>query len=261
MVPGIAWVSDKRPLPALRVLAAVIGGLVLARIGWEPRIVGNDVGEKPIFNWLLYGYGIPAAAFWLGGHFLRRRGDDVPARMVDSGAILLTVLLAFLEIRHFINRRRCLPAGVEPRRDRAAGLRRACHDHRASSGCGCAPTVWSTTVGALVIAALTLAAIVLGLGMIENPFFTGAPVGGRFVNLVLLGYGLPAGLTAILALDIARCAPEGIQRGRGRDRGSARARLSLARSANPLSRRGAQRRPSPPMPSNIPIRRCGSPSG
>jgi uncharacterized membrane protein len=33
MVPGIAWVSDKRPLPALRVLAAVIGGLVLARIG------------------------------------------------------------------------------------------------------------------------------------------------------------------------------------------------------------------------------------
>ena len=55
-------------------------------------------------------------------------------------------------------------------------------------------------VGALVIAALTLAAIVLGLGMIENPFFTGEPVGGRFVNLILLGYGLPAVLTAILAL-------------------------------------------------------------
>ena len=91
-------------------LAAVIGVLVLARIGWEPRIVGNDVGTTPIFNWLLYGYGIPAAAFWLGGYLLRRRGDDVPARMVDSGAILLTVLLAFLEIRHFINQRRCLPA-------------------------------------------------------------------------------------------------------------------------------------------------------
>jgi uncharacterized membrane protein len=41
---------------------------------------------------------------------------------------------------------------------------------------------------------------VLGLGMIENPLFTGEPVEGRFVNLVLLGYGLPALLTAILAL-------------------------------------------------------------
>ena len=199
MVPGIAWVSDKRPLPALRVLAAVIGVLVLARIGWEPRIVGNDVGTKPIFNWLLYGYGIPAAAFWLGAHFLRRRGDDVPARMVDSGAILLTVLLAFLEIRHFINGgdvyrqasslaeialQVCvglaMTIGLERLRLRSHSV---VHD-----------------IGALVIAALTLAAIVLGLGMIENPFFTGAPVGGRFVNLVLLGYGLPAVLTAILAL-------------------------------------------------------------
>jgi len=199
MVPGIAWVSDKRPLPALRVLAAVIAVLVLARIGWEPRIVGNDVGTKPIFNWLLYGYGIPAAAFWLAGYLLRRRGDDVPARMVDSGAILLTVLLAFLEIRHFINRgdvfqdssslaeialQVCvglaMTIGLERLRLRSHSV---VHD-----------------VAALVIAALTLAAIVLGLGMIENPLFTGEPVEGRFVNLVLLGYGLPALLTAILAL-------------------------------------------------------------
>ena len=199
MVPGIAWVSEKRPLPALRVLAAVIGVLVLARIGWEPRIVGNDVGTKPIFNWLLYGYGIPAAAFWLGGHFLRRRGDDVPARMVDSGAILLTVVLAFLEIRHIINR------GDVYRQDSSLA-------EIALQVCvGLAMTIGLERlrlrshsvvhdIGALVIAALTLAAIVLGLGMIENPFFTGAPVGGRFVNLVLLGYGLPAVLTAILAL-------------------------------------------------------------
>ena len=199
MVPGIAWVADQRPLPALRVLAAVIGVLVLARIGWEPRIVGDDVGTRPIFNWLLYGYGIPAAAFWLGGYLLRRRGDDVPARMVDAGAILLTVLLAFLEIRHFIN-------GGDVYRDASSlaeiGLQ-VC--------VGLAMTIGLERlrlrsrsvvhdVGALVIAALTLAAIIVGLGMIENPLFTGEPVGGRFVNLILLGYGLPAMLTATLAL-------------------------------------------------------------
>ena len=76
---------------------------MLARIGYEPRIVGADVGTTPIFNWILYGYGVPALAFWVAGYLLRRRADDLPARMVDSGAILFTVLTAFLEIRHYIN--------------------------------------------------------------------------------------------------------------------------------------------------------------
>ena len=83
MVAGIAWVADKRPLPALRMLAAAAAALVMARIAWEPRIVGPDVGTTPIFNWLLYGYGIPAAAFAVGGHLLRRRADDGPARTID----------------------------------------------------------------------------------------------------------------------------------------------------------------------------------
>ena len=104
MVAGIAWVADKRPLPALRMLAAAVAVLVMARMAWEPRIVGPDVGTTPIFNWLLYGYGISAAAFAVGGHLLRRRADDGPARTIDSGAIVLTVLLAFSEIRHFIYR-------------------------------------------------------------------------------------------------------------------------------------------------------------
>jgi uncharacterized membrane protein len=51
-----------------------------------------------------------------------------------------------------------------------------------------------------LIGALTLAAIVLGLGVIENPMTTGDPIGGRFLNLILLGYGLPAVLAAALAL-------------------------------------------------------------
>src|SRR5262249_2804759 len=102
MVPGIAWVAQQRPLPALRVLAAVLGVLVLLRLGWEPRIVGNDIGVTPIFNRLLYGSCVLAAACWLGGYWLGRRADDVPRRWIASGAILLTVLAAFLEIRHFV---------------------------------------------------------------------------------------------------------------------------------------------------------------
>jgi uncharacterized membrane protein len=63
-------------------------------------------------------------------------------------------------------------------------------------------------LAALVLAALTLAAIVLGLGVLENPMFTDEPVGGRFFNLVLLGYGLPAVLAAVLALTTRGVRPQ-----------------------------------------------------
>ena len=198
LVPGIAWISLKRPLPALRILAAAVVVLVVARIAWEPRIMGSNIGTTPIFNWLLYGYGIPAGAFWLAGTLLRRRADDVPSRTVESGAILLTVLLAFVEIRHYVY------SGDVYREN--TGL-----TELALEVCvGLAMTIGLErlrrrtnnivhNVAALLIAALTLLGIV-GLALAENPVFTGEPVGGRFVNLILLGYVLPAILAGTLAL-------------------------------------------------------------
>ena len=207
MVAGIAWVADKRPLPALRLLAAAVAILVMVRIAWEPRIVGTALGTTPIFNWLLYGYGLCAAAFAVGGHLLRRRADDAPARVIDSGAIVLTVLLAFFEIRHFIHHGDiyshstslaevalqvsvglAMTIGLERLRLRTHSV---VHD-----------------VGALAVAALTLAAIVLELAVHKNPLLTGEPVGGRFVNLILLGYGLPAMLAAALALQTRGVRPQ-----------------------------------------------------
>ncbi len=199
MVPGIAWIAEQRPLPALRYLAAAVIGLVLLRVGYEPRIVGQDLGTTPVFNWLLYGYGVPAASFWYAGHLLRRRADDVPARMADSAAILFTVLLAVLEIRHYMNNGNlfrqstalaeiamqisvslAMTLGLEWLRERSKSI---VHD-----------------IGALIVGALTLAAIVFGLALTVNPLLTGRPVGGTFFNLILLGYGIPAVLAAILAL-------------------------------------------------------------
>ncbi len=199
MVPGIAWISQKRPLPMLRWLAAALVVLVLARVGWEPRIVGSAVGTTPIFNWLLYGYGVPALSFWVAGHLLRRRADDVPARIVEAAAILFTVLLAVLEIRHYMtggNIYRSRTGLAELALDVSGGLAMAIGlEHvRLRSGS------IVHDIGAIVIAAGTLALIVFGLAFFENPMLTGDPVGGPFVNLILLGYGLPAILAIVLAL-------------------------------------------------------------
>jgi uncharacterized membrane protein len=47
---------------------------------------------------------------------------------------------------------------------------------------------------------LALATIVIGLLMVENPLFNRTNVGGPFVNLILIGYGVPAVLAIALAL-------------------------------------------------------------
>ena len=199
MVPGIAWVNDKRPLPMLRWLAGALVGIVVLRTAWEPRIVGDDIGTTPIFKWLLYGYGAPAAAFWVAGHLLRSRADDASARAVDTGAIVFTVLTAFLEIRHYatggdiydsasdlaeialqVSVGLAMAIGLERLRART---RSVVHD-----------------VAAVVVAGLALAGIVLGLMIAQNPLVTGEPVGGALFNLILLGYGLPAVLAIALAL-------------------------------------------------------------
>jgi uncharacterized membrane protein len=202
MVPGIAWVVEQRPLPWLRWLAAIMVGVVAARVGYEPRIVGTDLGTTPIFNWLLYGYGVPAAAFWVAGRLLRRRADDLPARMVDAGAILFTVLLAVLEIRHYVTGGdiyRSSNGVVEAMLYVNVGLAMTIGLERVRGRTGSIVH----NAGALLIAALTLIAVIAVLLAAWGAHFNGIPVGGAFFNLILLGYGLPAVLAIMLAL-IAR---------------------------------------------------------
>ena len=67
------------------------------------RIVGDDVGTTPIFNWLLYGYGVPAASFWYAGYLLRRRGGRRAGAHGRCSGRDFTVLLVLLEIRHYVN--------------------------------------------------------------------------------------------------------------------------------------------------------------
>jgi len=201
-VPGIAWIVEQRPLPWLRWLAAIMVAVVAARVAYQPTISGADLGITPIFNWLLYGYGVPAAAFWIAGWLLRRRADDLPARMVDAGAILFTVLLAILEIRHYVTGGdiyRHTSGVVEAMLYVNVGLAMTIGLERVRGRTGSVVH----NAAALLIAALTLFAILSDLAFACTPYLHSIPVGGALFNLVLLGYGLPAVLAITLAL-IAR---------------------------------------------------------
>lgn len=197
---GTAWISMQRPIPFLRWLAAIFAGIVTARTGYDPRIAGDAVGTTPIFNWLLWGYGVPATSFWAASIFLRRRADDAPLRMIEAAAILFTALLAFTEIRHLETggNMTAAPSLLECALQvcvalaMAIGLERLRLRSRSIVH----------NVGAVVLTAIAGLISVFGLLMLENPMIWRIDVGGAVFNLLLLGYALPAVLMLLLSYAV-----------------------------------------------------------
>jgi uncharacterized membrane protein len=201
MCAGTAWISMQRPIPFLRSLAGILAGIVVLRIGYEPRIVGDAVGTTPIFNWLLWGYGIPALSFWTASILLRRRGDDAPLRAVESAAILFTVLLAFMEIRHAVNDGHVydLPGLTEIALQVCVALAMAIGLERLRIRTGSVVH----NVSAILLTAFAGLATVFGLMLLETPIIWPIDVGGTFFNLLLLGYAMPAVLALLLSYAVA----------------------------------------------------------
>ena len=158
---------------------------------------------------------------------LRRRADDAPARVIDAAAILFTVMLIVFEVRHYLTGD---PYGeASPLAETALdvslllavviGLERL----RLKSGSVI------HDLGAQLLAAIVFIMIVFSLGVSDNPFFTGEPVGGRFINLILLGYGAAGGSRRRSRRHHPRQPALLVQRDRGRHRARSRPCLSLAR--------------------------------
>ncbi|CUU20989.1 bll2549 hypothetical protein CDS [Bradyrhizobium sp.] len=199
---GTAWISLQRPIPVLRRLAAIFAAIVTARIGYDPRIVGDAVGTTPIFNWLLWGYGLPAASFWGASIFLRRRGDDPPLRIVEAAAILFTALLAFMEIRHLATGGRMTspPSLLEFALQVCVALAMAIGLERLRLRSHSIVH----NVGAVALTAIAGLISVFGLLILENPWLlSSVDVGGLVFNLLLLGYALPAVLMLLLSYAVA----------------------------------------------------------
>ena len=197
---GAAFVATRLDIPALRWCVAGLGVAVGARLAWEPRIIGAALSPTPIFNWLLFGYGAPAAAFGLSARLLRRRGEDTPVRVADALAILFSAFLVFFEIRHMMN-------GGDPYA-RGSGLAEQALMTLSSLGFALVLTRLDAGRANIVfrIASLAAGAIGMALGAVSlllryNPYLDGIPVeGGLIVNALILAYLLPALLAGALAV-------------------------------------------------------------
>jgi len=201
-LPALAWVEGRLGLPVLRRLAFVVAAAVLVRLALNPEILHYALADTLIFNWLLYGYGVPAAAFIIATRQFGSRADDLLVKLLEAGSVIFSVLLVTLELWHALSERPlrfALDNFELNAMETAAWLaiaawllhlgrsrRRAvlCWSGIVLSGCA---TLFAVGWQAIIISPLT-------------PFL-GQPVEGWFLfDSLLLAYALPAALYALIGV-------------------------------------------------------------
>src|SRR5581483_7356595 len=101
-LPAMGWIDGRIRIAAMRWLAAGVAAIVLVRLLLNPYLVDYPLGPTPIFNWLLYGYGVPAAAFVVATKQFGSRADDRLVGLLEAGSAAFALLLLTLETTHAI---------------------------------------------------------------------------------------------------------------------------------------------------------------
>lgn len=200
LTTGVAWVETRKDLAVLRWLAVAVAALCCLVVLDDPSIAGASLGQTPVFNWLLYGYGVPAAAFAATAFLLARRARDLPQQIFEALAIVFALATVALLIHHAMN-----DGDVFANADTLA--ERSLYTLLALAAALGLQHLHGRTGGQVFDAAATLLG---GLGMLSiavvhlalyNPMVTGESIGtGALFNLLVPGYLLPALLAGALAV-------------------------------------------------------------
>ncbi len=92
---ALCWLFGRLPHRGLPGFAAILYGLVGIRLLLNPEILRYEERGLPVFNWLLYTYGVVAVCCLLGQSLLRRVSADALTRRLANGVALLGLLLGF----------------------------------------------------------------------------------------------------------------------------------------------------------------------
>jgi len=191
-IPVLGWAEQRLSLPVLRNWALALAAAVLIRLAINPEVLDYPIASTPGFNWLLYGYGAPAAAFYAGSRLFKRRGTDTLVKTLEAGAIFFTTALLTFELRNALGHAHLDFTLTDLGTDSSQVL------------------VWLALAGALfhigkddnrdiptkggaVLYYLASAQLLVWQDVVANPLMTGKSVGSfPFFDVLLLAYGLPA---------------------------------------------------------------------
>ena len=205
LLPAIAWVSAALNLRSLRPAAFTVAAVVLVRLVLNYNVLDYPLGSVPGLNWILYGYGVPALAFWWAARRFRQEGPDDKGDslvlLLEGGAMVLAWLLVTFEIRSLIagdlaSRNYGL---VEQSLQTVAWLAMAYGWLRAYRRSGRATLLW----GWRLLAGLAALHSPLFQLLYSNPLWTYEPVGNwPLINLLALAYLVPGFFALAFAWEL-----------------------------------------------------------
>ena len=190
-LPALAWIHERLDLRQLRPVAALIAGVVLVRLAFNLYVVDYPLGDLPGINWVLYGYGLPALAFFFAARGFRRGRDDRLVLLLEAGCLVFSVLFVTFEIRTLVEGPLNSPnyGLLEQSLNSAAWLAIAYLLAIAARRGGRVVASY----GWRILAGLGAAQVVLLQVLAANPLWSREPVGAwPLVNLLFLAYMVPA---------------------------------------------------------------------
>ncbi len=203
-LPAAGWVQTRVRIPGLRPVALAIAAAVAVRLVLFHHMPGLPFGAPGSAFWILYGYGLPALAFFLAARWFRKTADDHLVMILESGTIAIAVALISLEIRHFFGehgagfwRYALLEQSLQAIAWLATGFglyRR----HRISPR---PVAIWGATI---LIGLAAAQVVVLQVG-ISNPLFSRVDVGSWLLaDKLSLAYLAPAAFALLIHWEAGR---------------------------------------------------------
>ncbi|MGE0237468.1 MAG: DUF2339 domain-containing protein [Parvibaculaceae bacterium] len=200
-LPALAWLEKTLDLKELRKLALCVAAVILARLALNPYVLSYETNHALGTQWILYGYGIPALAFFAAGWLFKQRLSDLTVTVLESGAFVFALLLVALEIRIFTEGRiaaeelTLFELALHTLVWLGAGWWRL----RSFAAAGRAIDKWWS----IILIGLGLAGVVLGQLLVLNPLFSYDSIGDYAIfNALLAAYLAPAVLIGLIAYTL-----------------------------------------------------------
>jgi uncharacterized membrane protein len=194
---AVAGIAAHLGLHAMRRLCWLLLAAVIVRFVLNPEVLKYPLSVTPIFNWILWGYGLSIAAFIVGLRFLRPTGDEQLMRATEAAIALLGFVLLTLEVRSVFHHDAMMAPDA---RFMERGFYVLVWGAFALGALWLARTrrdvvaLWAWRVSGGLAVALALIVQVL----LANPIFDKADVGHLpIANGLFLAYALPAAMAAL----------------------------------------------------------------